>query len=72
MLACDKCSAVAGCACDAVPREGLTLIGIGQCNGVLALEHYRCNDCGAVLGRQFAGDDCERVWSLLDSPQPQR
>lgn len=69
MLVCDKCTSVAGCACDANRLDGLTLIGVGECNGSLALEHYRCDDCGTVLGRQFTGDECERIWSVLDTPR---
>lgn len=67
MKICDECSQIEGCPVDVQRPSGVTLIGVADCNGQLALEHYRCNECHAVMARQFAGDADERVWSVVDT-----
>lgn len=67
MKICEKCSQIEGCSVDVQRQSGLTLIGVADCNGQLALEHYRCNECKAVMARQFAGEAEERVWSVLEA-----
>lgn len=66
MEACDFCTAIDGTPVDVKPRADITLIGVAECNGTLALEHYRCNGCRAILSRRFAGESDERVWTVLD------
>ncbi|MGF6902704.1 hypothetical protein P3T22_003983 [Paraburkholderia sp. GAS348] len=43
----------------------MTLVGIGECEGVLAIEHYRCGRCGVIMHRQFVGSAPERVWTAI-------
>ncbi|WP_345812813.1 hypothetical protein AAGS40_01815 [Paraburkholderia sp. PREW-6R] len=66
MEICDECSRIEGRPVDVQRQAGLTLIGVAECNGQLALEHYRCNHCRAVIARRFTGDSDERVWSVVE------
>jgi hypothetical protein len=43
----------------------MALVGIGECEGVVAIEHYRCSRCGAVMRRQFVGSAPERIWTAI-------
>jgi hypothetical protein len=69
MEVCSGCSDIDGLPVDVLTREGLTLIGVAECNGLLALEHYRCDKCRAVISRRFMGDSNERVWSVIEAAQ---
>lgn len=67
MKVCEECSQIEGRPVDVEQSAGLRLIGVAECNGKLALEHYRCVQCNAVIARRFAGESDERVWSLLET-----
>lgn len=69
MEVCDGCSYINGRPVDVQRQEDLTLIGVAECNGTLALEHYRCEKCHAVIARQFLGESSERIWSVIGSAQ---
>jgi hypothetical protein len=40
---------------------------VAERNGTLALEHYRCDKCQAIIARRFTGDSDERVWSVIEA-----
>jgi hypothetical protein len=65
MELCDECSTLQGCSADRIREEGLTLIGVGECEGVVAIEHYRCEKCRALLVRQLCGCSAEKVWTAF-------
>lgn len=67
MEVCDVCADFDGMPVDVQRKEGVTLIGVAECNGTLALEHYRCDQCKAIIARRFAGDCNERVWSVIEA-----
>jgi len=67
MEVCDGCSDIDGRPVDVFRQEGLTLIGVAECNGTLALEHYRCDKCRAVISRRFIGSSDERIWSVIET-----
>lgn len=67
MQVCDECFQIEGRPVHVQGNAGLTLIGIAECNGQLALEHYRCNQCHAVMARRFKGDADECIWSVLET-----
>ncbi|EUC20494.1 hypothetical protein SAMN05446935_9312 [Burkholderia sp. YR290] len=62
---CTVCASLEGRPADIARAEGMKLIGIGQCEGVTAIEHYRCEHCGAVMARQLCGCSSEKVWTVL-------
>jgi hypothetical protein len=64
---CDECSQIEGLSVDVERQAGLTLIGVAECNGQLALEHYRCDACHAIIARRFTGDSDDRVWSVVET-----
>jgi len=64
---CDICANIDGRPVDVQRQDSLTLIGIAECNGTLALEHYRCTKCHAVIARRFTGDSNERIWSVIQA-----
>ena len=63
MEECTVCAELPGRPAAFLRIEGLRLIGIGQCEGALAIEHYRCEQCGTVLVRQVCGCASEQVWT---------
>jgi hypothetical protein len=65
MEICDECEKLQGCSADQSRGSGMTLVGIGECEGVVAIEHYRCGRCGAVMHRQFVGSAPERIWRTI-------
>lgn len=67
MEVCDGCSDIDGRPVHVQRQDDLTLIGVAECNGTLALEHYRCTRCQAVIARQFTGDADERIWSVIEA-----
>ncbi|TCF96546.1 hypothetical protein BZM26_37045 [Paraburkholderia strydomiana] len=67
MEVCDICANIDGRPVDVQRQDSLTLIGIAECNGTLALEHYRCTKCHAVIARRFTGDSTERIWSVIEA-----
>jgi hypothetical protein len=67
MKVCDACAEIDGRPVDVQRQEGITLIGVAECNGTLALEHYRCDKCRAVIAKRFTGDSDERVWSVIEA-----
>lgn len=67
MEVCEECAKIDGRPVDVDRQADLTLIGVADCNGSIALEHYRCNKCRAVIARRFAGDADERVWSVIEA-----
>jgi hypothetical protein len=63
---CTVCATLPGRpAADAAGVTGLKLIGIGECEGVTAIEHYLCERCGTVMVRQLCGCSSEQVWTAL-------
>jgi hypothetical protein len=50
MEVCDGCADIDGRPVD-VQRQEVTLIGVAERNGTLALEHYRCDYCQTIYGR---------------------
>jgi hypothetical protein len=62
---CDECAKLQGCSADRVREEGMTLVGVGQCEGVVAIEHYRCEKCQTVMVRQLCGCSTEQVWTAI-------
>ncbi|WP_239482821.1 hypothetical protein [Paraburkholderia sp. C35] len=62
---CTVCTSLQGRPADVVRRDGLTLIGVGECEGVTAIEHYRCEHCGTIMMRQLCGCSSEQVWTAL-------
>jgi hypothetical protein len=63
---CTICASLHGRpAADAISKDGLKLIGIGECEGVTAIEHYLCERCGTVMVRQLYGCSSEQVWTAL-------
>ena len=67
MGVCDECADIDGRPVDVQRKDDLTLIGVAECNGTLALEHYRCEKCRAVIARRFTGDADERIWSVIEA-----
>ncbi|CAE6873407.1 hypothetical protein R69746_08601 [Paraburkholderia aspalathi] len=67
MEACNGCADIDGRPVDVERLEGITLIGVAECNGTLALEHYRCDRCRAIIARRFTGESDERVWSVIEA-----
>lgn len=65
MELCNECDKLQGRPANQSRSDDLTLVGIGECEGVLAIEHYRCGRCGVVMHRQFTGKTLERVWTPL-------
>jgi hypothetical protein len=65
MEPCDKCAKLEGAPADFVREAGMTLGGVGQCSGVVAIEHYRCDDCGTLMIRQLAGDPTDQIWTAI-------
>jgi len=43
----------------------MTLVGVGQCEGVVVIEHYRCEKCQTVMVRQLCGCSAEQVWTAI-------
>ncbi|MGF6648988.1 hypothetical protein P3T24_007275 [Paraburkholderia sp. GAS33] len=66
MEVCERCADIDGCPVDTQRQDGVTLIGVAECNGTLALEHYRCDECQAVIARRFMGATEERIWSVIE------
>jgi len=62
---CDECAKLQGCSADLASKKGMTLVGIGEFDGRVVIEHYRCEECGTVMVRQLAGRANERVWSAF-------
>jgi hypothetical protein len=62
---CTICANLRGCSADVAHQDGMTLIGIGACEGVTAIEHYRCEHCGTVMVRQLCGCSSEQIWFAL-------
>jgi hypothetical protein len=62
---CDECAKLQGCSADQSLVGDMTLIGVGECEGVVAIEHYLCTRCGAVMHRQFVGAARERIWTAI-------
>jgi uncharacterized Zn finger protein len=62
---CDECAKLQGCSAECLREKGMTLVGVGQCGGTTAIEHYRCEECGTVMVRQLAGDASEQVWRAI-------
>lgn len=71
MEVCDRCADIDGRPVDTQRQEDVTLIGVAECNGALALEHYRCDNCQAVIARRFMGEADERIWSVIEGGQRQ-
>ena len=69
MDVCNGCADIDGRPVDVQRQEDLTLIGVAECNGALALEHYRCDKCRAVIARRFIGDLEERIWTVIETAQ---
>ncbi|AJZ59975.1 hypothetical protein [Paraburkholderia fungorum] len=67
MEICDGCANIDGRPVGVEGHEGITLIGVAECNGALALEHYRCDKCRAIIARRFVGQCDERVWSVIEA-----
>lgn len=67
MEVCNGCADIDGRPVNVERQEGITLIGVAQCNGALALEHYRCDRCRAIIARRFMGESDERVWSVIEA-----
>lgn len=67
MEVCEECAKIDGRPFDVDRQVDLTLIGVADCSGALALEHYRCKRCKAVIARRFMGDPEERVWSVIEA-----
>ena len=65
MKLCDECTKLQGRSAELFRKEGMTLVGIGECGGRVAIEHYRCDECGTVMVRQLAGQLTERVWTAF-------
>ncbi|KAG8152538.1 hypothetical protein BFF94_017285 [Burkholderia catarinensis] len=65
MELCSACVSLQGHPADRSNDSGMTLIGIGACDGTVAIEHYRCQRCGVVMHRQFVGSPAERIWTVL-------
>jgi hypothetical protein len=68
MSTCDSCLPLHGRPAYEQGRHDLALIGIGDCNGERALEHYRCAHCGSALERRLMGAEAERIWTVFDFP----
>jgi hypothetical protein len=66
MELCEECVNIDGRPVN-VQRREVTLIGVAECNGILALEHYRCDKCRAIIARRFTGASDERVWRVLEA-----
>lgn len=67
MEVCDACHDIDGAPVHVQRRTDITLIGVAECNGTLALEHYRCDKCKAVISRQFTGESDERIWCVIEA-----
>ncbi len=65
MELCDECDKLQGCSADQSSASGMRLVGIGECEGIVAIEHYRCSRCSALMHRQFVGSAPERIWSAI-------
>lgn len=65
MELCDECAMLQGRSADQSGASGMALVGIGECDGVVAIEHYRCSRCSTVMHRQFTGDVHERIWRAI-------
>lgn len=65
MELCDGCIQLEGRSSGLAGNDEMTLVGIGQCEGRVALEHYRCRRCGALMVRQLCGESIERIWMVL-------
>jgi hypothetical protein len=61
MEVCDGCADIDGRPVD-VQRQEVTLIGVAERNGTLALDK-----CQAIIARRFTGDSDERVWSVIEA-----
>ncbi len=62
MELCDECARLQGRSAQQAGASGMTLVGVGECEGVVAIEHYRCSRCSTVMHRQFTGGAQERIW----------
>lgn len=71
MEVCDRCADIDGRPANTQPQADISLIGVAECNGMLALEHYRCDKCRAVIARRFIGDSNERIWSVIEGERRQ-
>lgn len=65
MELCEECRNLDGRSSSFVGNDEMTLVGVGQCEGRVALEHYRCRRCGALMVRQLCGESSEQVWMAL-------
>ena len=65
MELCEECIDLDGRSSGVAGNAGMTLVGVGQCEGRVALEHYRCHTCGALMVRQLCGETEEQVWMAL-------
>lgn len=65
MELCNDCESLNGHSAAQSCLSGMTLIGIGEREGTLVIEHYHCRRCGTIMQRQFAGDPVEQVWTAI-------
>jgi hypothetical protein len=62
---CEGCIELEGRSSSQPSNDDMTLVGIGQCEGRVALEHYRCRRCGVLMARQLWGESTEQIWMAL-------
>jgi len=67
MNVCDGCAHIHGQNVSVQGTTSLKLIGVAECNGILALEHYRCDKCHAIVTRRFLGDCEDRIWRVIEA-----
>ena len=65
MELCTGCASLHGRPADSSRTDAMKLVGIGECEGIVAIEHYRCEQCGTIMVRQLCGCASDQVWTAL-------
>ncbi|AJW99824.1 hypothetical protein QHI69_00065 [Burkholderia gladioli pv. gladioli] len=65
MELCDECAKLQGRSADQAGANGMRLVGVGECEGVVAIELYQCSRCSTLMHRQFTGGMQERIWKAI-------